>query len=74
MSEEEIWEQMVQELRERRANRKKGIITTMRPTGSANVIAGVVSLDFASLYPNTMHMKISMKSILRKRSINKIYA
>jgi len=40
---------MVQELRERRANRKKGIITTMRPTGSANVSAGVVSLDFASL-------------------------
>jgi DNA polymerase elongation subunit (family B) len=75
MSEEEMWEQMVQELRERRTNRKKGIMTTaVRPTGSANVSAGVVSLDFASLYPNTMRMKISMKSILRKRSINKIYA
>ena len=74
MTEEEMWEQMVQELKERIANRKKGIITTMRPTGSASVSAGVVSLDFASLYPNTMRMKISMKSILRKRSINKIYA
>ena len=72
MSEEEIWEQMVQELRERRANRKKGVMTTaVKPTGSA---VRTVSLDFASLYPNTMRMHISMKSILRKRSINKIYA
>jgi DNA polymerase elongation subunit (family B) len=72
MSEEEIWEQMVQELRERRANRKKGVMTTaVRPTGSA---MRTVSLDFASLYPNTMRMHISMKSILRKRSIEKIYA
>ena len=72
MSEEEIWEQMVQELRERRANRKKGVMTTaVKPTGSA---MRTVSLDFASLYPNTMRMKISMKSILRKRSIEKIYA
>jgi DNA polymerase elongation subunit (family B) len=72
MSEEEIWEQMVQELRERRANRKKGVMTTaVIPTGSA---MRTVSLDFASLYPNTMRMHISMKSILRKRSINKIYA
>ena len=72
MSEEEIWEQMVQELRERRANRKKGVMTTaVKPTGSA---VRTVSLDFASLYPNTMRMKISMKSILRKRSIEKIYA
>jgi DNA polymerase elongation subunit (family B) len=72
MSEEEIWEQMVQELRERRANRKKGVMTTaVKPTGSA---MRTVSLDFASLYPNTMRMHISMKSILRKRSINKIYA
>lgn len=72
MSEEEIWEQMVQELRERRANRKKGVMTTAaRPTGSA---MRTVSLDFASLYPNTMRMKISMKSICRKRSIERIYA
>ena len=72
MSEEEIWEQMVQELRERRANRKKGIMTTaVKPTGSA---VRTVSLDFASLYPNTMRMNISMKSICRKRSIEKIYA
>ena len=71
MTEEEMWEQMVQELRERRANRKKGVrMTAVAPTGSHHV----VSMDFASLYPNTMHMKISMKSILRKRSINKIYA
>ena len=71
MSEEEMWEQIVQELRERRANRKKGIMTTtVAPTGSHHV----VSLDFASLYTNTIRMKISMKSILRKRSINKIYA
>lgn len=72
MSEEEIWEQMVQELRERRANRKKGVMTTaVKPTGSA---MRTVSLDFASLYPNTMRMNISMKSILRKRSIERIYA
>lgn len=71
MSEEEIWEQMVQELRERRANRKKGMTTGARPTGSA---VRTVSLDFASLYPNTMRMRISMKSICRKRSIMKIYA
>ena len=72
MSEEERWEQMVQELRERRANRKKGIMTTaVKPTGSA---MRTVSLDFASLYPNTMRMHISMKSIIRKRSIEKIYA
>lgn len=72
MSEEEIWEQMVQELRERRANRKKGVMTTaVKPTGSA---MRTVSLDFASLYPNTMRMRISMKSILRKRSIERIYA
>jgi hypothetical protein len=72
MSEEEIWEQMVQELRERRANRKKGVMTTaVNPTGSA---MRTVSLDFASLYPNTMRMRISMKSILRKRSIMRIYA
>lgn len=77
MSEEEIWEQMVQELRERRANRKKGVMTTAaRPTGSATHIMGTVSLDFASLYPNTMFksMSISMKPILRKRSIMRIYA
>jgi len=76
MSEEEIWEQMVQELRERRVNRKKRIMTTaVKPTGSATHIMGTVSLDFASLYPNTtQHMKISMKSICRKRSIERIYA
>jgi len=66
MTEEEMWEQMVQELRERRANRKKGVMTTaVRPTGSA---MRTVS------YPNTMRMHISMKSIIRKRSIEKIYA
>jgi len=71
MTEEEMWEQMVQELRERRANRKKRVrMTAVAPTGSHHV----VSMDFASLYPNTMRMNISMKSILRKRSINKIYA
>ena len=71
MSEEEIWEQMVQELKERRSNRKKGVMTTaVKPTGSA---VRTVSLDFASLYPNTMRMRISIKSILRKRSIERIY-
>jgi hypothetical protein len=70
MTEEEMWEKMVQELRE--TNRKKGVMTTaVRPTGSA---MRTVSLDFVSLYPNTMRMHISMKSILRKRSIEKIYA
>ena len=75
MTEEEMWEQMVQELRERRANRKKGVMTTaVKPTGSATHIMGTVSMDYASLYPNTMRMNISMKSILRKRSIMRIYA
>lgn len=75
MSEEEIWEQMVQELRERRANRKKGVMTTaVKPTGSATHTMRTVCMDFASLYPNTMRMNISMKSILRKRSIERIYA
>ena len=74
MTEEEMWEQMVQELRERRANRKKGVMTTaVKPTGSATHIMGTVSMDYASLYPNTMRMHISMKSILRKRSIERIY-
>lgn len=74
MSEEEIWEQMVQELRERRANRKKGVMTTaVKPTGSATRTIGTVCMDFASLYPNTMRMNISMKPILRKRSIMRIY-
>jgi len=34
----------------------------------------VICMDYASLYPNTMRMHISMKSILRKRKIAKIYA
>jgi hypothetical protein len=74
MTEEEMWDKMVQELRERRANRKKGVMTTaVRPTGSVTHITGMgaVCMDFASLYPNTMRMK---KSILRKRSIMRIYA
>lgn len=72
MSEEEIWEQMVQELRERRANRK--MMTATKPTGSATPIMGTVSMDFASLYPNTIRMNISMKKWVRKRSIMRIYA
>ncbi len=70
MSEEEIWEKMVQELKERRANQKKGVMMTAVKVYGPSVIC----MDYASLYPNTMRMHISMKSILRKRKIAKIYA
>jgi hypothetical protein len=66
MSEEEIWEKMVQELKERRANQKKGVMMTAVKVYGPSVIC----MDYASLYP----MHISMKSILRKRKIAKIYA
>lgn len=70
MSEEEIWEQMVQELRERRANHKKGVkITSVAPTDSYNV----VNMDFGSLYPSTMTIKFPTKQSIRKKKIKKIF-
>ena len=67
-------EQMLKDFSRERANRKSKVLTTVIPTGSATHIMGTVSMDYTSLYPNTMRMKISMKSICRKRSIEKIYA
>jgi hypothetical protein len=71
MSEEEIWEKMVQELKERRANQKKGVMmTAVQAVEAYGYGPSVICMDYASLYP----MHISMKSILRKRKIAKIYA
>ena len=71
MSEEEIWEQMVQELRERRSNRKNGItkLTSTKPTGSYSV----VNMDFASLYPSTMTIKFPSRQSRIKNKIKKIF-
>lgn len=79
--------QMLKDFSRERGNRKSKVLTTVKPTGSATHIMGTVSLDLAhcisewvSLYPNVggsdvnwMRMKISMKSICRKRSIERIY-
>ena len=59
--EDKTLEQMLKDFSRERANKKSKVLTTVIPTGSAT-------------HPNTMRMKISMKSILRKRSIEKIYA
>ncbi len=72
--EDKTLEQMLKDISRERGNRKSKVLTATRPTGSATHIMGTVSMDFVSLYPNTMRMKISMKSILRKRSIMRIYA
>ena len=86
--EDKTLEQMLKDFSRERGNRKSKVLTTVKPTGSATHIMGTVSLDlahciseWASLYQNTgggsdvnwMRMKISMKSICRKRSIERIY-
>ena len=71
--EDKTLEQMLKDFSRERGNRKSKVLTTVKPTGSATHIMGTVSMDYASLYPNIMRMKISMKSICRKRSIERIY-
>ena len=71
MSEEEMWEQMVQELRERRSNRKNGItkLTSTNTNGSYSV----VNMDFASLYPSIMTMEFPSRQSRIKNKIKKIF-
>jgi hypothetical protein len=73
MSEEEI-EKMWKELSELRKSQRSRTLTSIRPTGSASMISsGVVSMDFASLYPSTMTMKFPSKQSIRKKKIKKIF-
>jgi hypothetical protein len=73
MSEEEI-EKMLKELHEFRKTQRSKTLTSIRPTGSASMISsGVVSMDFASLYPSTMTMKFPYKKTIRKNKIKKIF-
>ena len=49
-------------------------LTAVRPTGSASMISsGVVSMDFASLYPSTMTMKFPSKQSRRMKKIKNIF-
>ena len=66
MEEDDILREILLELRESRLKQKT--MASMSPTGSY-----AVNMDFASLYPSTMTMKLSMKSFLRKRKANSIY-
>jgi hypothetical protein len=73
MSEEEI-EKMWKELSELRKSQRSRTLTSIRPTGSASMISsGVVSMDFASLYPSTMTMKFPSKQSIRKKKIKNIF-
>jgi hypothetical protein len=73
MSEEEI-EKMWKELSELRKSHRSTTLTSVRPTGSASMISsGVVSMDFASLYPSTMTMKFPSKQSIRKKKIKNIF-
>jgi len=67
MEEDDILREILLELRASRLKQKK-TMASMSPTGSY-----AVNMDFASLYPSTMTMKLSMKSFLRKRKANSIY-
>jgi hypothetical protein len=72
MSDEEI-KKMLIELREKRKCNPKAL-TSVRPTGSASMISsGVVSMDFASLYPSTMTMKFPSKQSRRMKKIKNIF-
>ena len=72
MSDEEI-KKMLIELREKRKSNPKAL-TSVRPTGSASMISsGVVSMDFASLYPSTMTMKFPSKQSRRMKKIKNIF-
>jgi hypothetical protein len=73
MKEEEI-EKMLKELAEIRKSYRSTTLTAVRPTGSASMISsGVVSMDFASLYPSTMTMKLPSKQSRRKKKIKNIF-
>lgn len=73
MKEEEI-EKMLKELEEIRKSYRSKTLTDVRPTGSASMISsGVVSMDFASLYPSTMTMKFPSKQSRRMKKIKKIF-
>jgi len=73
MKEEEI-EKMLKELSEIRKSYRSKTLTAVRPTGSASMISsGVVSMDFASLYPSTMTMKFPSKQSIRKKKIKNIF-
>jgi hypothetical protein len=66
MEEDDILREILLELRESRLKQKT--MASMSPTGSY-----AVNMDFASLYPSTMTMKLSRKPFLRKRKANRIY-
>jgi hypothetical protein len=73
MKEEEI-EKMLKELEEIRKSHRSTTLTSVRPTGSASMISsGVVSMDFASLYPSTMTMKFPSKQSRRMKKIKNIF-
>jgi hypothetical protein len=73
MNEEEI-QKMLIELRDKRKSNRSTTLTSVRPTGSASMISsGVVSMDFASLYPSTMTMKFPSKQSRRMKKIKNIF-
>ena len=72
MKEEEI-EKMLKELAEIRKSYRSTTLTSVRPTGSASMSSGVVSMDFASLYPSTMTMKFPSKQSRRMKKIKNIF-
>ena len=73
MSDDEI-QKMLIELRDKRKSNRSTTLTSVRPTGSASMISsGVVSMDFASLYPSTMTMRFPSKQSIRKNKIKKIF-
>ncbi len=73
MKEEEI-EKMLKELEEIRKSHRSTTLTSVRPTGSVNMISGgAVAMDFASLYPSTMTMRFPSKQFTRKNKIKNIF-
>jgi hypothetical protein len=73
MSDDEI-QKMLIELRDKRKSNRSTTLTSVRPTGSASMISsGVVSMDFASLYPSTMTMKFPSKQSRRMKKIKNIF-
>jgi hypothetical protein len=73
MSDDEI-QKMLIELRDKRKSNRSTTLTAVRPTGSTSMISsGVVSMDFASLYPSTMSMRFPSKQSIRKKKIKNIF-
>ena len=56
-------------------SRRNSILTTLRPSGSTNLIAGGYSMDYASLYPNVQktYRKIRFKAIRRITKIKRLF-